>query len=297
MGVRMLKGKLLEFYDKNYLKLLIIPILILLVSIGVIFYHHSTTGNWIEQDISLKGGVAITIPDSKGLTRAQAESLLKEYDVNVRELTIAGVQKGLVIDSGADVNNANYIISKISSKIKLTEDEYTLESVGSSLGQSFFKETITAVIYAFIFMSIVVFICFRIPVPSLAVVLAAFSNMVFTWAVLILLNVKLSASGIAAFLMLIGYSIDTDVLLTSRVLRRKTGTVLEATLGAMKTGMTMTAASLVAVTVSYFFTSSLIIKQIMLILIIGLCIDVVNTWIQNAAILRWYLEKKEKKVH
>ena len=35
------------------------------------------------------------------------------------------------------------------------------------------------------------------------------------------LGIEISAAGIAAFLMLIGYSVDTDILLTSRALKRK----------------------------------------------------------------------------
>jgi len=33
-----------------------------------------------------------------------------------------------------------------------------------------------------------------------------------------------------------------------------------------------------------------VIKQIMFILMVGLVFDVVYTWIQNAGILRWYME-------
>jgi preprotein translocase subunit SecF len=43
------------------------------------------------------------------------------------------------------------------------------------------------------------------------------------------------------------------------------------------------------------FTQSEVLKQIMTILLIGLVVDLINTWIQNAGILRWYVEKKEKK--
>ena len=42
--------------------------------------------------------------------------------------------------------------------------------------------------------------------------------------------------GIAAFLLLIGYSIDSDILLTTKVLKRRMGTLFERVKSAMKTG-------------------------------------------------------------
>ncbi len=148
---------------------------------------------------------------------------------------------------------------------------------------------------ACISMGIVVVITFRNPVPSAFVILASVSDVVSTLAVVSFMGVKLGTTGIAGFLMLIGYSVDTDILLTTRVLRRKEGTVFQRTMDALPTGMLMSITSFAAVFVSYFLTESDAIKQIMLILSIGLIFDILYTWIQNAGILRWYLERKEKK--
>ncbi len=146
-------------------------------------------------------------------------------------------------------------------------------------------------------MGVVVFFYFKIPIPSLAVVLSAVCSAIGTWAVLVLFDVKLSTAGVAALLMIIGYSVDTDILLTARVMRRKTGvSIFEATVGAFKTGMVMTLTAIATVSICYFLSSSLVLKQIMLILMIGLCFDIMNTWIQNAGILRWYLEKKGDRI-
>ena len=102
-------------------------------------------------------------------------------------------------------------------------------------------------------------------------------------------------AGIAAFLMLIGYSVDTDILLSMRVLKMKEGSVMDRVYSAMKTGLTMNITTLAAVAVTLSFILSLDIKQVMIIILIGLLVDIVNTWIQNAGLLRWHLEKKHKK--
>ena len=92
--------------------------------------------------------------------------------------------------------------------------------------------------------------------------------------------------------MLVGYSVDTDILLTARVLKRKEGSVIDCMFDAMKTGMTMTLTTIAAAVVALIFSKSEVLSQIMMILLFGLIADIINTWIQNTGLLMIYLEKK-----
>ena len=140
-----------------------------------------------------------------------------------------------------------------------------------------------------------VLLYFRTFIPSVAIIVAAFSDIVFSLAVINLMGVRVGTAGIAAFLMLIGYSVDTDILLSVRVLKRKEGTVMDRIVSSIKTGMTETLTAMVAVTVAMAVTQSDVIRQIMLILFVGLIADIFNTWIQNVGLLRIYVERKAKK--
>jgi len=116
-------------------------------------------------------------------------------------------------------------------------------------------------------------------------------------AVINLLGIKISTGGIIAFLMLIGYSVDTDILLTNRLIKRKDGTTNQKILGAVKTGITMTLTSLLAILASLLVVKSFspILTQIFLIIVIGLFFDLINTWITNVSILKWHVYNKENK--
>ncbi len=294
-----------NFYDKEYKKLLLIPLILLFLAIFSIAFQTIKTGDFINRDVTLKGGLTITIPLEKQIDVIELQNYLSKQfvsnDMSVRKLKRAGSDIGIIIDSdidGAKKSEIDLLIKKIGEKldIKLEEGKYTAEFIGSSLGASFFNETFRALLLAFLFMSIVVFFYFRTPIPSLAVILAAFSDMVITLAVVNLMGIKISTAGIAAFLMLIGYSVDTDILLTTRVLKRKEGTEMDRVISAFKTGIMMTLTALVAVTAALIFTDSEVIRQIMVILFIGLLADIINTWIQNVGILRLYLERKHKKM-
>jgi preprotein translocase subunit SecF len=290
-----------HFYEKQYKKLLIIPFALLFIAILLIGLKYATTGDFINRDVSLKGGVTVTVPVEINIDVLSLEGSLRAdfpgNDINVRLLSKLGGQVGFIVEADVIQDEANLLIEKIQQRtnLKLSEKDYTIEIIGSSLGASFFREIIIALLIAFLFMGLVVFIYFRTFVPSVAVILAALSDIVVTLAIVNLLGFKLSSAGIAAFLMLIGYSVDTDILLSTRVLKRREGTIMERIFGAAKTGLTMSLTTIVAITVALFFAQSEVIRQIMSILLIGLFVDLINTWIQNVGLLRLYLERKEKK--
>jgi preprotein translocase subunit SecF len=151
-----------------------------------------------------------------------------------------------------------------------------------------------ALLISFILISFVIFILFRTFVPTLAVIFSIFADIVMPLALINFLGIKISAAGIAAFLMLIGYSVDTDILLTTRAIRKKGGTINSRLYGAFKTGSFMTSTALIAVIPAFFIVSSLpdSFRQIFLILALGLFADLINTWMTNMSIIKWYCEKK-----
>lgn len=288
-----LKQKILNIYTKKYKKVMIIPNVILLISFAILFFNFFTTGEFVQKGVSLSGGVAMTI-SSPTINSMEVQQYLKQKypkaDLESRTLTGAGEQMGIIIEAAGI--ESDELQNAMISKYGLSKKDYTVEVTGSSLGQSFYKQLIIAIITAFILMGIVVYAYYRVVVPSFAIILAAFSNMITTLAIISLLGMKLTPAGIAAFLMLIGFSIDTDILLTTRVLKRKEGTIDERIFSAIKTGLTMSAAALASVTVVLIFTHSEVLKQIMTILFIGLIFDLIYTWIQNVGLLKLYLEKK-----
>ena len=293
-----LKSAILTAYNVHYKKLMIFSFILLIACIIASFTTYARTGEFFAKGVTLKGGITMTIPVDYPVNIHEIENaLLSRYpkaDIGVREITETGRITAIIIEA-SDVSGEELQTTLPELGIKLKEGEYSLESMGSSLGKRFFTQTIKALIMAFISMGIVVFLTFRSIVPSSFVVLSAVSDIISTMTVIGLLGIKISTAGIAALLMLIGYSVDTNILLTTKVLKRKTegGTIFERTAGALKTGLTMTATAIIAGCIGLFFTDSEIIRQIMLITVIGLLFDLIYTWFQNAGILRWYLERKD----
>lgn len=334
-----IKGYFHNIYKNHYKQLMIFSIILLILSMGVVAYKLITTGDFVDKGVSLKGGISVTIPIKSGMTNIELEEYLKDKakyaDISVRTLSEAGTQKGLLIEA-SDID-ADTLINLIKEKIPNLGENYSIEQTGSSLGQSFFNQTLKAIYIAFIFMATVVFFYFgentkskiiatilgiisviimfsshniymtlisvfisiiliyiyiSYSIPSFAIMLCAFSDIFFALAVINILGIKLSTGGVAALIMLVGYSVDSDILMSVRVLKKKEGTVLDRIYGSITTGLTMNIAAQITVIVTIIFSQSEVIKQIMIILWIGLIGDIIFTWIQNAGILRMYMEKK-----
>ncbi|MFH1506670.1 MAG: protein translocase subunit SecF [archaeon] len=299
---RATQSKVPSWYSEHYKKMLIIPFAILLLAIILIGVQVATTGDFVNRGISLRGGLSVTLLTGQDidvtLLQSQLQGEYPDLEIAVRSLAEAGSQIGVTIEVGVDVGNQesiNAVIDSIERQTGIDKDEFSIEAIGSALGATFFRQTINAVIIAFIFMAVVVFFYYKSLIPSLAVVLAALSDIIIALAIFNLFGFRLSTAGVAAFLMIIGYAVDTNILLSTKVLKVKQGTVLDRVITAFKTGITMSTTTLVALTIALIFSQSEIIKQIMIILIIGLLADIMNTWLQNAGILRWYIEKKAKK--
>ena len=289
--------KLKHIYETKYKILSFIPLLRVVFALIQIGAQYSLTGDFVNKGITLKGGSTITIAHIGGLDEKELGSQLSEafprVDITVRTITSAGKIAAIAVDSDAqEKEEITALLKFLEEKTNLKAEDYSVEVVGSSLGNAFFVQTLRALAIAFLLMGLVVFLYFRTIIPSLAVILAAFSDITITLASFNLTGIKLSTAGIAAFLMLIGYSVDTDMLLTTRVLKRTEGSVMERIYGAIKTGSTMLITTLVAITIALLFVQSEVIKQIMIILFIGLLVDFITTWIQNVGILRLYLERK-----
>ena len=79
-------SKLLKFYEKEYKKLLIIPLLLILLAVVQIGYQYNTTGDFLNRGVGLKGGTTITINHVSYSGTEIHDAIIKEFsdaDTNI----------------------------------------------------------------------------------------------------------------------------------------------------------------------------------------------------------------------
>jgi len=242
-----------NWYDKYYKLILLIPLLVLLISLFYLYNFNARTGDIILKDVTLTGGTTISVFDSGVSIDDLKNSLSSSFsDVLVRGISDfrTGEQKGFILETQEAVGVIKPALEEYLG-YNLTQENSSIEFSSAGLSEGFYKQLRLSIFIAFVFMALVVFIIFRTFIPSAAVVLAAFADIVMTLAVVDLLGMSLSTAGIVAFLLLIGYSVDTDIMLTTRVIKKREGEINERLKGALKTGLTMTLTSIAAIFVAF----------------------------------------------
>ncbi|MCK9568355.1 hypothetical protein M0R72_05395 [Candidatus Pacearchaeota archaeon] len=293
------KKKLIQFHDKNYKKLLILPLFLILFCFGYLFFFYSQTNGFFYKDISLQGGTSITINGEINVEDLQSAVSGKLENVNIREVSDLMTQKPLavIIETTTEKEKAKQILEDYLNYTLIDGENSSFEFTGSTLSENFYQQLLIALLIAFFLMAIVVFIQFKSIVPSLAVIFSAFADILMSLVLLDILEIRISSAGIVALVMLIGYSVDTDILLTNKVLNRTGDSLNKRIFSSFGTGITMTLTSFFAVIIADLIVGqfSSILHQIFLIMAIGLSFDIINTWLTNVSIIKWYALSKQKK--
>ncbi|MFB6156304.1 MAG: protein translocase subunit SecF [Haloferacaceae archaeon] len=263
-----------------------VPLAVLAVALVIIGGLYATTGAPVDPGIEFTGGtelrVAVDAPPDQA--RERIRSAFSAEPESIRSVP----------------SDDTYLITFESEEVSTSTLErqardagFTVEAsfaVSPSFGERTQLLALGGLTVAFLGMSALVFVMFRTFVPSIAVVISAFSDIVIPVALMNLLDIELTLGTVAALLMIIGYSVDSDILLNNHVLRRS-GDFYESVRRAMRTGVTMTLTSIAAMAVMAVVATLFgiqLLSAIGTILVFGLVADLMNTYMLNLSLLRWY---------
>jgi preprotein translocase subunit SecF len=219
-----------------------------------------------------------------------------QYDEAAKTLTIIALDM-----NKEDLDSAlSFYLEEDDISVNLQKKNLNLNAMQPTLGEKLKNDGMKAAIVGYILMAVVILLAFRDIVPSIAVLLSASCDGVITLGLMSLFGIVLEPASLVALIMLVGYSVDTDILLTTRMLKRRKGELDEAVDGAIKTGLTMTGTTVVVMVVvllvSTFFTHLAALTSIASVLLLGLLADITSTWFMNAGILKWYVEEKGDRI-
>ena len=265
-------------------QLVAVPLAVLAVALGVLAVTFVMTGSPVALGNDFTGGAELTVQSSEPVSQQQATDIFGDSVVSVQQ--VSGQNQYIItFDDSAEID-------QLTATAEETEGITVLQSGSTSpvFGADNQRLAVIGVGVAFLGMSLLAFALFRTFVPSIAIVISAFSDIVIPVAIMNLVGIKLSLGTVAALLMLIGYSVDSDILLNNHVLRRSGG-FYESTYRAMRTGVTMTLTSISAMTVMAIAATLFgieLMASIGIVLVLGLTADLMNTYMLNVTLLRWY---------
>lgn len=271
--------------------LLFIPLALFAISAGILFWNYFQTGDFILKDIDLKGGTLITISSQEPIdVKLLEENMIREFgSAFVTGLkTSSGFGATVQVETGTRLSD---VISVVENSGVLVTD-FSEETVGPVLGNIFFEQVRLILIVAFVIMSFIIFLIYRNLVSSFGIVFALLGNILTTLAFTSVLGISLSFAGFAGLLLLIGFTVDTNIVLTSKVMASGTEGFKPRYRKALVTGVTLISTITATMILVIFLSTSKLLINIAEVLVIGFLADLVYTWIFNAGLLEIYFKRK-----
>jgi preprotein translocase subunit SecF len=273
----------------NYKKMALLPIALLVIC--TVYLIFITQTNQLAVDIDFKGGTQIIAEYGKQVSETELETILKSYNAGVR--TAVGVTTYTVFIEFESSIKAEDVLNTLKQN-GYDFIDYSIQTIGPALGKEFFQQAMFVLMFSFIFMAAVIFFIFRIPLPSFFLILVVIADLIEALAFSQIFGVNLSLASFTALLLLIGYAVDDNILMITRMLKAEDKNYDRIIKTSFKTGITMVGTALVALFALFIISASVVIDQIASVLILGLLVDLLNSWVLNVGLMLWYVERKMK---
>ncbi|HIQ51621.1 MAG TPA: hypothetical protein EYH54_06685 [Nautiliaceae bacterium] len=266
--------KMGESLYNNLSKLYIIPLLLFLFSLFLIAYKLIYGFN---VDYTISGGVKITLSEKIDLSKFGIEL---EKEGNNYYLILSSDKRDLA--------------NKVKEYLEKNNIEYNLEEVSPVIGnnwQSFLKKFSLILLFSFVLVFLSLWAIFKKVEIALIGSRALLFNLVITFAITNLF-IPLSKYILPAYLMIIGYSIDTNIILINSMLKEKRFEPKKRYALAFNTGIMIHLTTLLALLIGMLLSNNYIFTVIFSVLFFALLVDLLDTWILNGYLIKKLFEIK-----
>ncbi len=289
----------------SHKKLIAIPLIIATIFGGFIGLHWIVSGTPVPMSLEFSGGSYIRIQNIQNTTQTQnAElktSIEQEFGGSAK---VHGFENGVSIETSANLLGtmenltAEDRIRSLIGNLEIEEDaDINIQTMGSIITNLYKKQARNAAIGAIIAMAIILFFALRHYTAIGSILSVIGLDFLGILGGMSILGIPLSLSSMAGILLIFGYAVNTNILLSTNILRRKGGKPRNRASRAMNTGIKMSTTSATAMVVLNLFTTAPQLQQISAVIVLGILVDMVNTWLFNSGVLLRHKAQKGEKYH
>ena len=212
-----------------------------------------------------------------------------EFLIHVKTSTQSEEQVNIIREALASIHNGNYEIRR-------------LETVGPKIGKELRGDMLSAVLIAM--AGIVIYISIRFQfMYAIGALVALIHDVLITLGLFSLLNLEISLSVLAAFLFIVGYSLNDTIVVFDRVRENvkekrhdKFESVLNLSLNQTLNRTVITSVTTLTVVLILLFFGGEVIKPFAFALTVGLVVGTYSSiFIAAPVVLAWDENQKKKK--
>ena len=270
-----------------------------ILSIGLILFGliNLFINGGPKLSIDFTGGTIIQIKFENPMDISEMRTILANSNVSVSQIIEFGNNKEYILRTQNSHNNSKILIAELQNIFETQFDVRRVETVGPRIGKELRSDAFKAIIFALI--GILFYIWYRFDrYYALGSVAALIHDVLITIGIFSILNFEIDLTIIAAFLTIVGYSLNDTIVVFDRIRenitnysRENLDSVVNLSLNETLSRTFITSLTTLLVVCMLYFVGGEVIKLFALALIIGVLVGTYSS-IYVASAVMIYFEKK-----
>jgi preprotein translocase subunit SecF len=284
--------KILEFVEKNYKKFIVVTIMLFILFTGIILFNYFRNGYIIKKSIDISGGYLTMINNNYHITNQEINNVL--YKMNITDYIVYNTPNIIYIESREKINVSELInLFNLYYNISLTPQDISVQQYSSIVGNIIFNQFVEFVFITMILVGFVIFIAFRVSNVTLNIMSTIAFDILGLLAILSLTGFPIGANGFIAMLMILGFAIDNNVVLSTNIVKEREKPFIERVKMSFRVGMLMELIALYTLIILYLFVPVPSVREFSAVLSIAIMLDLLYYLIGNIPLYKYFESKKE----
>jgi len=285
--------KILSFIENNYKKFLLLSISLFVIFIGIILFNYFKYGYIINKSITISGGYVTLVNNNYNLTNTEIQNILNQ--MNITDYVLYSTPNIIYIES-RDQINGTLLINLLNQyyNISIQPSDISIQQYSSLVGDLIFNQFLFFVILTMIFASFVIFIVFRVSNTTLNIISTILLDVIGLLAILSITKYPIGANGFIAMLMILGFAIDNNVVLSTNMIKEKDKPFIERVKMSFRVGMLMEIIALYTLLLLYFIVPDPSVKEFSFVLSTATILDLIYYLIGNIPLYKYFEAEKEQ---
>jgi len=285
--------KILSFIENNYKKFLMISMVIFVIFVGTILFNYFKYGYIINKSITISGGYVTLINNNYHITNPEIQNTLNQ--MNITDYVLYSTPNIIYIESGKQINETLLInLLNQDYNIKLLPTDISIQHYSSLVGNLIFNQFLFFVILAMVLTAFVIFIAFRVSKITLNIISTILFDVIGLLAILSITKYPIGANGFIGMLMILGFAIDNNVVLSTNIVKEKEKPFIERVRMSFRVGMLMEIIALYTLLLLYFIVPEPSVDEFAFVLSVAIILDLLYYLIGNIPLYKYFEAKKEQ---
>lgn len=299
MSMRLIGDTNIDFLAKRKIAVFASSIVIL-IGIGVMIWHGGP-----DYSIDFLGGTEIHVEFDQQAPISEIRASLAEIGFGRAEIKKFGSARDVLIrveqqEAGTEISSA--ILQRLQSSFaQLNPTMLSVESVGPRIGKELRTAAVWAVLVSLVLILVYIWIRFEF-VFGIGAIVALFHDVLITLGMFTLFRLEISLSVVAAFLTLVGYSLNDTIVVFDRIRENIRGMrregfvkILNVSINQSLNRTIITSMTTLIVVAVLYFNGGEVLRNFAFALLVGIIVGTYSSiFIATPVVAEWELRQLQK---